>query len=94
MFLRVERLLVAAAEAVGHAAIFLIVKPGRLAQGVDQRVEPGRRAGAEHGQLVLVVEPADHVEVDHHHRRGERDRADARRSAASRAARAPRPRRR
>ena len=34
---------------------------------------PGRRAGADHGQLILVVEPADHVAVEHHDGLGQRE---------------------
>ena len=60
--LQVKRLLIAWPESVGN---LLDREPFRLAKRIDQRVEPWACASAVNGQLVLLVEPADHVEVDH-----------------------------
>ena len=64
--------MIAAAESVGHAADRLDGQACILAERLNQLLGVRRGAGADHGQFVLVVEPADHVEVDHHHGRGER----------------------
>ena len=66
-------LVVGAAEPVGHPLDLLDLEAGGRAQGVDDILDPGRAPGADDRQLALVVEPANHVEVDHHDRLVERD---------------------